>query len=235
VEVLKFSGRQVRATPLRIEFDPQSTGTLTHERTRERPAAYVVRNRDIDVLCGFDDVIDRGRKHRAMQLSRLLLGRDAIPLIRGTYGDSGQLVRGVRSLLAHAAKRNDRNIYVIGADPGVFKKLWIMAGKDGVKAAEAAGWIVSCQEVLDLLHDTEVPPELERRFIGTSRAIQLVRRLIVRAASTPEDVLILGAVVREERGAVEERESLKPGASSLRMTARIDERGGRNRWPSLPH
>ncbi len=101
----------------------------------------------------------------------------------------------MRSLLANAVKRNDRNIYVIGADPDIFKKLWLAAGKNGEKrraAAETPSWIVSCQEVLDLLHETEVPPELERRFVGTSRAAQLVRRLIMRAASTREDVLILG-------------------------------------------
>jgi DNA-binding NtrC family response regulator len=62
-------------------------------------------------------------------------------------------------------------------------------GRSPVALGGAAGW---CQAVVDIMPDVEVPPELERRFAGTSRMAHLVRQLIVRAASTSEDVLILG-------------------------------------------
>ena len=195
MEVLKFSGRQVHAKALRAELDPRSSEDLASARLKEYPTAYVIRNRDLEELRRVDGLVDRGRKHKAMELSRLLLGQDRIPFVRGSYTDSRQLVRSVRSLLANAVKRNDRNIYVIGTDADLFKKLWVAAGEAGKKREDTIGSlarIVPCEEVLNLLAHTEVPPELEQRFVGTSRAAQLIRRLIMRAASTSEEVLILG-------------------------------------------
>jgi len=110
VDALTFSGRQIRPRPTRTELDPEAPDTLTRARLTEHPAAYVVRNEDVDLLLGLDGVVDRGRKHKAAELSRLLLEQGAVPLIRGTYTDVGQLVRSVRSLLANAVELKDRNV-----------------------------------------------------------------------------------------------------------------------------
>ena len=193
MDVLTFSGRQIRPRPTRSELDPDAPDSLTRARLTEHPAAYVVRNEEVDLLRGLDGVVDRGRKHPAADLSRLLLRQTAVPLIRGTYRDVRQLLHSVRSLLRNAVDRKDRNVYVIGADADLFQKLWAGAREgDGGQTTGSLAGVVPCEEVLNLLASTDVPPELEQRFTGTSRASQLIRRLIMRAASTSDDVLIVG-------------------------------------------
>lgn len=195
MEALKFSGRDIRAKPRRTALDPSAHDVLTAVWAKERPAVLVVRNPEVSRLCPSDGVVDRGRKHHAMQLSRLMLGKEHIPLVRGTYSSAQQLVRGVRALLENAAERGDRNLYVIGADDDVFKALWLTAVP--APTAERTGSRPMMEgtfsaEVLDLLPRVEVPAKLEQQFVGTSRASELVRQLVVRAASTAEDVLIVG-------------------------------------------
>lgn len=191
MEVLRFTSDRLQAKPQRDELDPGDRGELTRARGKDAPAAYVVRNRDVDRVGRFDDVIDRGRKHKATQLSKLLLGHDGIPVIRGSYSDSRQLVHSIRSLLANAKEDRDHNVYVVGADDPLFENLW-----DAAEVVPAAGDPAPSGapplEVLDLLPPVDVPADLESEFVGTSRASRGVRQLIVRAATTPQDVLILG-------------------------------------------
>jgi transcriptional regulator with AAA-type ATPase domain len=192
MEALRFSGRRPAAVPTRIEIDREAPAFLTKARSEDHPAAFVVRNDDLATLRDFDGVVDRRGKHPARPLSKVVLGQDLIPLVAGSYRVWWQVIGSVRSLLKNARKRNDRNVYVIGVHADLFKTLWMRSqaeARPSPVAPGAAGW---CQALVDIMPDVEVPPELERRFAGTSRMAHLVRQLIVRAASTPEDVLILG-------------------------------------------
>jgi transcriptional regulator with AAA-type ATPase domain len=189
MEALRFSGRHPDAVATRTGLE--GSAALTKARFAEPVAAFVVRNRDLETLREFDGVVDRGRKHPRKPLAKLLLGHDRIPLVAGSYRSPGQIVRSVGDLLRNARKANDRNVYVIGVDADLFKTLWAKSRSDGARHAattEAPGW---CQAIIEL-PGAEVPPEIERRFVGTSRMAQLVRQQIVRAAATSEDVLILG-------------------------------------------
>jgi two-component system response regulator PilR (NtrC family) len=173
-------------------------------RSRPGPAAYVVRNKDLPAIGRLDDaVFDRGGKHKAKPLAKLLLGHEKIPLISGSYDSPGQLVRSLRALLEKAAGGGDRNIYIIGASDKVFNELWersetarTTAGRKrrarNLRPPPLIDGALSSKLLLDLLPHGDVPDDLLLSFVGTSPEAELVRQLILRAATHDEPVLILG-------------------------------------------
>jgi hypothetical protein len=191
------------------ELDPDPERFLVAaKRGGAAPAVYVVAETDLGRLRALRDVVvDRGRKHKAKALSRLLLGRDKIPLVSGGHTASGQLIRSARTLLNHAIKRGERNVFIVGAHPGLFEELWQRAGDPGSKGdrTTAAAKTISTQTalagetfanspplLLDLLPQLPVPEKLLQQLVGTAAEIQLVRQLILRAAKSAAPVLILG-------------------------------------------
>ncbi|MDQ2974880.1 MAG: sigma 54-interacting transcriptional regulator [Acidobacteriota bacterium] len=139
-------------------------------------------------------------------MSRLFLGqKKKIPVFIGDYTSAGRLIQGIEALLKNAAKKGDRNIYIIGANEGVFQALWekVSTGTSTKatpkKQREGAihqntrnGEYSSTQHLLELLSYCDVPDELRQTYIGESVEAQLVRQLIIRAAQHGEAVLIVG-------------------------------------------
>lgn len=196
--------RALRFTPdseaIQSEIDPQRIRTLP------KVAAYVVASKDLLLLRNREDaVMDRGGKHLAKPLSKLLLGHEKIPLISGSYTSAGQLVRSIRTLLENAAREKDRNAYIIGAGEKIFEELWEKAGTTdsprrrsrkanapSSKPAAPPRDEISSKSLLDMLQQRDVPEDLLRSYVGHSPEAQLVRQLILRAATHEEPVLILG-------------------------------------------
>jgi hypothetical protein len=174
----------------------------------ELPAAYVVRDQDLDHLRLFTaQVLDRGVKHKARGLSQVVLGQKRIPLVNGNFSALGQLRRSLRTLLANARKSGERNLYFIGVQEELFQELWEQSQRGPGGHALAGGartspspafspgpvaHELSSRFLLELMGPCEEPPELERRFIGESLEAQLVRQLILHAARVDDTVLILG-------------------------------------------
>lgn len=197
LRVLRFtSGSEA----IQSEIDPQRIRALA------KSAAYVVASRDLSLLRRVEDaVMDRGGKHLAKPLSRLMLGHEKIPLISGSYKSPGQLVRSIRTLLENAARRGDRNAYIIGAGEKIFEELWEKAGKTdspkrSSRKASAASPTpatsprdeMSLRSLINMLQPRDVPEDLLRSYVGHSPEAELVRQLILRAATHDEPVLVLG-------------------------------------------
>jgi DNA-binding NtrC family response regulator len=194
--------------PVSTELDDELIRLFASRRLEAQPAAYVVLNDDLAGLSKFDDlVIDRGRKHEAKPLAKLLLGHARIPFVSGSYESAGQLVRSVRTLLENAFAKDDHNIYIIGTSERVLDDLLRKAGSipgparqvsrsrsDGSSSRSTAAIETgaSSQHLLQLLSRREIPEDFLRTYVGSSTEVQLVRQLVMRAASSDDPVLVLG-------------------------------------------
>jgi len=205
LRALKFSVGSAGTDPRRSELNDDLIRSFPKTRLQASPTAYVVLNRDLPELLKFKDlVIDRGRKHEAKPLAKLLLGHTKIPFINGSYESAGQLVRSVRTLLENAFARDDHNIYIIGTSEKILDELWNRAGSENPgeqlaskERARAAGkpksaGPLSSQLLLQLLPRREIPQDLLQTFVGSSSEVQLVRQLVMRAAANDDPVLVLG-------------------------------------------
>lgn len=206
LRALRFVAGVDGVGPVRSELTDELIRSFAPTRLQASPAAYVVLNSELPGLLRFRDlVIDRGRKHEAKPLAKLLLGHTKIPFINGSYESSGQLVRSVRTLLENAFAKDDHNIYIIGTTEKILDELWEKVGSaqpnepsaSKARARKAAGSSrfdapLSSQLLLQLLPRREIPEDFLHTFVGSSTEVQLVRQLVMRAASSDDPVLVLG-------------------------------------------
>ncbi len=191
-------------TTQRRRLEWESGDALRKSLMQEQPAAYVVRTHDLKLLPWSEDVIvDRGWKHPAKGLAAVLLGKKKIPLIRGRYSEPGQLRRSVRTLLAHAAARGERNAYIIGVEDPLFDILWqedsaalprrLAPGPrpyapEPLPSLDHRAWETALSDLVQL----PVPDSLVAAYVGVSAHTRLVRQLILHAARSLAPVLIIG-------------------------------------------
>ena len=191
--------------PLGVELPLYGSSDLENLRQTSPPSAYLVRNEDLKTIRKFEEfIVDRGVKHKAKGLSKLLLGHKLIPLIEGNFESARQLGRSIRTLLSNAKKKQDQNVYFIGIAPAIFDEIWGTSKgvnpKDGsdIEAdplgpgsleeyANVSSWLVR-----ELFYRCQVPQDLTDRFIGHSPDAVLVRQLVVLAANSENEVLIIG-------------------------------------------
>ena len=201
--------------PLEAVADPETF--LRSAAAASGPTVYLFPNSALSVFMGLDDVVlDRGTKNPTKSLSRLLLGYERMPAIRGSYSSPGQLTRSVRTLLENARAVQDDNVFLIGTDEDVFDEIWGRisdsppvgdparphrhkppsgAASDTRGAAPGAGLGPGRRRersLVDLLPRRSVPVAVRRRFVGDSASAELVRQLALRAAAHEEPVLVLG-------------------------------------------
>ncbi|MBN2103747.1 sigma-54-dependent Fis family transcriptional regulator [bacterium] len=217
IQSLKISGFHASDRFFQYRFNLESGTTLENIKKENAPAIFVVKKSEVSHLL-LDNVIDRGHKHQGKRLADYMLQHEKIPLIRASYKLSGQFKRGCQSLLKNIEeanrqihtdlsalkKINDReNIYFIGIDSLLFDTIWDSAGslKSPSKATLFDQYQILCrplersefyQELLKLISDMEVPEDLRKSYVGESREIKLIRRLILRASQNDDPVLITG-------------------------------------------
>ncbi|MEK6287590.1 MAG: hypothetical protein AABO57_17745 [Acidobacteriota bacterium] len=86
LRALKFVAGPGGVDPVRSELSDELIRSFPEFRLQSPPTAYVVLNGELPGLLRFEDlVIDRGRKHEAKPLAKLLLGHIKIPFINGSY------------------------------------------------------------------------------------------------------------------------------------------------------
>ncbi len=181
-----------------------SSEDLQKLRGSGSPLVYVISMDCLPRLRNFSPpIIDRGIKNKHKGLSEYLMGtrEDRIPLIDGNYGSSRQLERSIRTFIINAKNRREDRLFLIGIKNAIFDKLWHDAGESFSKGRRRQDRpypdIDSADEMAsvllrDLWQRCNVPPELERRFVGSSWKVDLVRRFIILAAGSDTPVLILG-------------------------------------------
>jgi DNA-binding NtrC family response regulator len=188
-----------------VELPLYGSADLEKLRQTSLPSAYLVRNEDLKAILKFKEhVVDRGVKHKAKGLSKLLLGYKQFPLIEGNFQSARQLGRSVRTLLRNARKEQDQNVYFIGIASKVFDGIWeasqmgrnvsdsgVNVDAGGSKSIDESPDVTSWM-VQELYYRCQVPQDLEQRFIGNSPKAVLVRQQIVLAADSENEVLIIG-------------------------------------------
>ncbi|MFY9557558.1 MAG: sigma 54-interacting transcriptional regulator [Blastocatellia bacterium] len=202
MRALRFIASHGIPDPERGELSEELIRKFAGRRLQAQPTAYVVSNNELPGLLRLEGlVIDRGRKHEAKPLAKLMLGHTKIPFINGSYESPGQLVRSVRTLLENAFNKDDHNIYIIGTTERILEELWEKAQSGGqavskrrpkIANAEKLEGLLSNQLLLQLLPRREIPKDFNQTFIGRSVEVELVRQLVMRAASSDDPVLVLG-------------------------------------------
>jgi hypothetical protein len=124
LRALRFTAAADGVEPARSDLNDELIRSFAKDRLQFPPAAYVILNNDLPSLRRFEGLlVDRGRKHEAKPLAKLLLGHSKIPFIKGSYESSGQLVRSVRTLLENAFARTT-TISIIGTSEKILDELW---------------------------------------------------------------------------------------------------------------
>ena len=160
------------------------------------PAVWVVERGSLDTIRLLPgEVVDRGVKDPRVGLARRLVGvagvgDEGVLIIDGNYRGAAQVPRGIRALLEAARRNGERNVYVIGARPDLFKELWKKhAEKGGIPQKEGPGPTA----LLDFLTPREDRDGLSSRYLGQAQEVELVRQLILRAAELDDvPMFILG-------------------------------------------
>jgi DNA-binding NtrC family response regulator len=206
LRALRFVAGQDGVGPVRGELSDELIRSFAATRLQAQPVAFVVLNSELPALSRFENlVIDRGRKHEAKPLAKLLLGHSKIPYLNGSYESAGQLVRSIRTLLENAFAKDDHNIYVVGTSEKILEELWEKAGSGertdralskGRTSRQAARSkhddALSTERLLQLLPHREIPEDFLTTFVGSSIEVQLVRQLVMRASASDDPVLVLG-------------------------------------------
>ncbi|HOP47978.1 MAG TPA: sigma 54-interacting transcriptional regulator [Desulfobacteraceae bacterium] len=187
------------------EIEVKNASDLERIKQKILPAVYLISEKDLSLLRGFPDtVVDRGLKHRAKGLAKVMIGYKKIPVINGNFASTHQVQRSVRTLLMHAMNENDRNIYFIGIAERIFDQLSNMAKEERDRGdnrkqigkfdsrplsgfSDILSWLSN-----ELGMQSQIPRNLMERYVGISRDVMLVRQLIVLAARNENPVLILG-------------------------------------------
>ena len=190
---------------IELKFDRESDFEIL--RQQPLPKVYLITNENLAKLIKFTDfTINRGVKHKAKSLSKLLLGYTKFPLIDGNFESSRQVRRSVRTLLKHAMEQHERNAYFVGVADKIFDEfLKSSAGSQesttGLLPNEfyTSRKLDECPDISEWLvqelhnrHRCHVPEGLQKSYVGVSQEAMLVRQQIVLAANENNDVLILG-------------------------------------------
>lgn len=207
VQAFRFLPGPSAGVPVACDVPLDAEGAPSRARCEQPLAAFVVKMEDLERWVGCAGTVDRGTKTEKRSLSSYLLSRGEIPLIRGSYSHAGQLMRSLRDFLDNAADHKEENLYLIGIDSLLFETLIGIAASakpnpfapDEVFASLpisretcVPASDLSAQTLLDRLGTEDVPPELERAYVGGGVHVRLVHQLILRAARMAEPVLILG-------------------------------------------
>lgn len=124
MNVLRYSIGPASGSPQSAEWTDPRSG-LTRAATAEAPSVCLVRASDLPSLRALNDlVVDRKRKHPARALAKIMLGQSKPALLEGTYKCAGQMRRSFSTLLDHAKKRGERNLYIISVDDDLFDECW---------------------------------------------------------------------------------------------------------------
>lgn len=159
------------------------------------PTVWVVPESSLPELKRFSDAIqDRGVKHKAMELSRILLHGDRIAMVNGDFSSAGKLCLSIERFfgkVGHAAQR----LFIIGSTHSIFARLKGRAksNEDSVQDYMISSTRMGGYGLAPLMPpDTLVDEDLRKTYIGTAPEIEEVRLLIVRAAKLNDVVLIMG-------------------------------------------
>ncbi|MGQ0701895.1 MAG: sigma 54-interacting transcriptional regulator [Gemmatimonadales bacterium] len=215
LRAIRISANLAQQSPERCELGPDLAAALATAKATT-PIAFVLREDDAAQLDGCRDlIVDRGRKHPAKPLGPMLLGQRRIPFVRGGHTSPGQLLRSIRTLLAHAIAQRDGNVFLVGVAEAAFGELWARAvplTSTERRAPSAERRVPSAEppsrpavqpsmrpaaerpstDLFSLLPELPVPETVRERFIGDSPEASLVLQLLLRAARQDEPVLLLG-------------------------------------------
>jgi transcriptional regulator with AAA-type ATPase domain len=165
------------------------------QHTLSSPCVWIVPNTELQELARLSDLIDdRGVKHKAKELSRVLLHGDGITMLDGDFSSAGKLRQSVEHFLGKVAVSPPR-LFIVGTTDEIFSRLKKDAYIPNPQANDSSDQCLPARPfrgVLPLLKPMSVPEELRRKYLGNSQETEEVRQLILRAATIDDAVLITG-------------------------------------------
>lgn len=220
VNALKFT-QDAPEKPQGLELDSEQDRQLREIKAKEAPMVLVMRTvPELTVLKDrFPNLIQevgpkdsrKGLKHYFLDGPKL--SYDKILALNGSkgknkdgtprgYSDPEKLKSSIETLLQHAKDQGKITVFLIGLDADLFHELrgglrHDRNDKNGLRSMANRNKNdlksrFSSQSLLELLTNVQVPPGLEKDFIGSSVEARLVRCMIVQAAKVKNHVLILG-------------------------------------------
>ena len=125
IRCIKFSKntRDLETEKLYLEFD--SYADIRSLFLKHSLSALIIKKKNIKYFLNDTELtVDRGTKNKARSLASLLLNKDKIPVIRGSYKNAGQFRRSCRTFLRRAGETVENNLYIIGINENLFDSVW---------------------------------------------------------------------------------------------------------------
>ena len=191
VETIKYFVKDDQIETVLSVIPCAHAGQVAQMKKEHSLGLYVLENADLENIRKFDEiVIDKGKKHEKVALSRYLLGQKKIPLLESGFKSSAQTPRSIRDLLNRAEQLGDRNVYILGVSKDVLGELRntlkdfgeLVKSNCNDEQSSSAAHISFRQQ----------PDQLEKLFLGNSEQAKKVRFFIEAAAKSEDEVLILG-------------------------------------------
>lgn len=197
ISSLKFALEDGKLCIAARELDASGPQRFENDLVQETRVVLVVKSSDLESIAEFKDlIVDRGRKHPAIELSRLLLKRGKYPgkilALRTDYTMVGRLKGSIKTLLEKIEKADEETLCIIGTSEEMFDEL----NQDSVWPSKQTP--VSASAPKDDFWSLVAPPpepigsQLAQKFVGSSAHALRVRTLIYLATQIDRTVLILG-------------------------------------------
>jgi hypothetical protein len=201
LEIIKYEAGSATLSGTYVINTAEDLRTL--ESQQAAPVVWVVSSEQLAGLKKLGRIIDyKGKKHKAMQLTRILRKGEHIPVVDGDFSSAGKLERSVQSYL-----KNDGDtlpklaIIVTGRD--IIESLRHRLPKSSlcVRLDQVISPAVQLsdefqQNALDqfqlLVMGRPMPQELIKSYLGESLEVQMVRHLILLAGEIDNPVLVTG-------------------------------------------
>lgn len=178
-----------RAGAVRRNLDVGSLTEMARPGRCSEPIVLVVEESVLPALKRLPGIVDRGAKGGGRELARYFLRQEGVPVVLGNYSQRGRLEQGVRSFLGRASERKP---YVLAVSDALFGVEWKKSAED----KDQLGWSIPATDpnlqLLALLQEVAVPPDLLEKYAGANCEADVVRRLIVKASQGNAVVLIVG-------------------------------------------
>ena len=144
---------------------------------------------DIAKLSGV--IEDRGKKHRAVELARIMKGNSSkVPIIEAEYSSDGKLRQSVQRFLQKTTGGSQK-LFIIAVSDVIFESLRKTAVEPPVLTDFPLTFNGRTKAVLDLMGHSKVSDELNKAFIGNSPAVEAVRQFIMRAAYANDTAVLI--------------------------------------------
>lgn len=197
IKALKYSMEDGALSVKVHELDTGNPQVLHREIQQAISLVLVIKNDHIDQIVELKDlVVDRGWRHPAIQLSRVLLKPGKFvkmaTALRTDYRVSARFRNSLKTLLDKISMYDNKVVCLIGVREEIFDEL--LQDCDAPYVSNSSRHKASVDDFWSLIAPPQEPiaTQLAEKFVGVSAHAQRVRTLIYLATQVNATVLVLG-------------------------------------------